>query len=295
MPIDYEAIQKTCKEFEKKNGKGSVFLLGNKSNLMIPRWSTGIDELDEITGGGFPKGRITEISGPESSGKTSLAYHLASMHKLASYIPIEGAYDEERAKAIGVKKKRLIVTRAHYGEQAVNFTLKMVRAGMPLIIIDSVPACVPKADIEKMRKDCEDDNRIGGVARLFSKTLPLLEYECEKSGSHLLLINQERDKMNPSLFGEKSDTPGGRAVKFYSSIRIKVARRAWVEIPNKNPKNTAENEKVGIIMKLKVIKSKVCNPFGEAEIPFFFDRGFVPFDDIKSIRKELMRLRREDD
>lgn len=294
MPIDFEGIQKTCKEFEKKHGKGSIFTLGNQSNLIIPRWSTGIAELDDITGGGFPEGRITEISGDEGSGKTSLAYHLASMHKIAAYIPVEGTYDEERAKAIGVKKKRMIVARAEYGEQALNLSLKLIKSGTPLIIIDSVPACVPKEELEKTKNNCEDENRIGGVARLFSKTLPIFVHECEKSGSHLLLINQRRDKMNAPMFGEKDDTPGGRAIKFYSSIRIKTARRSWIEIPNKNPKNTAVNEKVGIIMKLKVIKSKVCNPFGEAEIPFFFDRGFVPFDDIKEIRKELMRLRRED-
>lgn len=287
--MDLKEIQKICKEFEKKNGEGSVFQVGsNKSILQIPRLSTQIDDLDEITGGGFPRGRIIEVFGPESSGKTSLAYWMASICKQSVYIPIEGTYDEQRAKSIGVKDKQMIVLRANYGEQALNAVLKFAKAGIPLIIIDSVPACQPKEDLEKLEKDAENETRIGGVARLFSKMLPIIVRECEKSGTILILINQVRDKMNAMLFGEKDDTPGGRAIKFYSSIRIKVARRAWIEVPNKNPRISSANEKVGMIMKCKVVKSKVCNPFGEAEIPLFFDRGFTSFANLKEIRKEIM-------
>lgn len=287
--MNIKEIQKICKEFEKKNGEGSVFQIGsNKSILQVPRLSTQIDDLDEITGGGFPQGRIIEIFGPESSGKTSLAYWMASICKQSVYIPIEGTYDEQRAKSIGVKDKQMIVLRANYGEQALNAVLRFAKAGIPLIIIDSVPACQPREDMEKLEKDAESETRIGGVARLFSKMLPLIVRECEKSGTILVLINQVRDKMNAMLFGEKDDTPGGRAIKFYSSVRIKVARRAWIEIPNKNPKISAQTEKVGMIMKCKVVKSKVCNPFGEAEIPLFFDRGFTSFANLKEIRREIM-------
>ena len=287
--MNIEEIQKICKEFEKKNGEGSVFQVGSKKSILqVPRMSTKIEDLDEITGGGFPKGRIIEIFGPESSGKTSLAYWLASLCKQSVYIPIEGTYDEERAKSIGVKEKQMIVLRATYGEQALNATLRFAKAGIPLIIIDSVPACQPIEDIEKLEKDALNETRIGGVARLFSKMLPLIVRECEKSGTILVLINQVRDKMNAMLFGEKDDTPGGRAIKFYSSMRIKVARKAWVEVPNKNPKISSNNVKVGMIMKCKVVKSKVCNPFGEAEIPLFFDRGFTSFADLKEVRREIM-------
>lgn len=287
--MNVKEIKKICEEFEKKNGAGSVFQIGSsKSILEVPRISTSIDDLDEITGGGFPKGRIIEVFGPESSGKTSLAYWLASLCKQSVYIPIEGTYDELRAKAIGVKDRQMIVLRATYGEQALNAVVKFAKAGVPLIIIDSVPACQPREDLDKLEKDAESETRMGGVARLFSKMLPLIVRECEKSGTILLLINQVRDKMNAMLFGEKDDTPGGRAIKFYSSIRIKVARRAWIEVPNKNPKISSQNEKVGMIMKCKVVKSKVCNPFGEAEIPLFFDRGFASFADLKQIRKEIM-------
>ena len=291
--MDLKEIQNVCKDIERKSGKGSIFLTGKETRLEIPRWSTEIEALDNIIGGGMPKGRIVEIFGPESSGKTSLIYWLMSLHKLGVYIPIEGTYDEDRAISLGVKPKQMIVYRAQYGEEALNAVMKFAKAGVPIVAIDSVPACQPKEDIDKIEKDAGNEARIGGVARLFSKTLPTIVHICEETGTTLILVNQVRDKMNAMLFGEKDDTPGGRAIKFYSSIRIKVARKAWIDIPNKNPAVSAATEKVGIIMKAKVVKSKVHNPFGEAELPFFFDRGFVSFDDVASIRKELMKSQKE--
>lgn len=291
--MDIKEIQSICREMEKKSGKGSIFLTGKNVGLSIPRWSTAIEDLDSLVGGGFPKGRIVEIYGAESSGKTSLIYWLMSLHKLGVYIPIEGTYDEERAISLGVKPKQMIVYRAEYGEEALNAVVRFAKAGVPIIAIDSVPACQPKEDADKFEKGAENEARIGGVARLFSKMLPTIQRICEQSGTTLILVNQVRDKMNAMLFGEKEDTPGGRAIKFYSSIRIKVARRAWIEIPNKNPAVSSNNEKVGLIMKAKVTKSKVSNPFGEAELPFFFDRGFVSFDDVKHIRNEIMKKRKE--
>ena len=292
--MDLKEIQNVCKDIERKSGKGSIFLTGKETRLEIPRWSTEIEALDNIIGGGMPKGRIVEIFGPESSGKTSLIYWLMSLHKLGVYIPIEGTYDEDRAVSLGVKPKQMIVYRAQYGEEALNAVMKFAKAGVPIIAIDSVPACQPKEDIDKIEKDAGNEARIGGVARLFSKTLPTIVHICEETGTTLILVNQVRDKMNAMLFGEKEDTPGGRAIKFYSSVRIKVARRAWIEIPNKNPAVSSDSEKVGIIMKAKISKSKVSNTFGEAELPFFFDRGFVSYDDIKPIRNELMKKRKEE-
>ena len=292
--MDLKEIQNVCKDIERKSGKGSIFLTGKETRLEIPRWSTEIEALDNIIGGGMPKGRIVEIFGPESSGKTSLIYWLMSLHKLGVYIPIEGTYDEDRAISLGVKPKQMIVYRAQYGEEALNAVMKFAKAGVPIIAIDSVPACQPKEDIDKIEKDAGNEARIGGVARLFSKTLPTIVHICEETGTTLILVNQVRDKMNAMLFGEKEDTPGGRAIKFYSSVRIKVARRAWIEIPNKNPAVSSDSEKVGIIMKAKISKSKVSNPFGEAELPFFFDRGFVSYDDIKPIRNEIMKKRKEE-
>lgn len=293
-----EAIIRLCKDIDKKEGEGSIFQIGgDNSNLKIPRWSTGIEDLDHILGGGMPEGRIIEIFGPESSGKTSLAYHLCAKHSLCLNIPIEGTFDAKRAASFGNRPKQMLIYRAKYGEQAMNKMMNFSEAGIPLIILDSIPACKPKEDIEKLKKAAKSNTdeavneRMGGVARLMHKYLPVLEEVVEFTGTTIILINQVRDKMDAMMFGEKTDTPGGRAPKFYSSIRMQVARKAWIEIPNKDPKNSAVNEKVGIIMKVKVVKSKVCNPMGEAEIPMFFDKGFVSFDDIPIIRRELMKAR----
>ena len=297
MPkTDKEAIVRLCNQINKKEGEGSVYTIGSKfANLKIPRWSTGIEDLDAILGGGMPEGRVVEIYGPESSGKTTLLYHLAGLQPLALDIPVEGTFDAERAKVFGNKSKQLLVYRARFGEDAMNKTIQFARAGIPLIGIDSVPSLVPKDDAEKVLKSAEKDTieeqRIGGTARLLNKYLPMVEEIIETTGTTLIFINQVRDKMNAMMFGEKTDTPGGRKLKHSCSVRIQVARRQWIEIPNKDPRNTARAEKVGLIMKFKVTKSKVCNPMGECEVPLFFDRGFVSFDDVNSIRKELMQKR----
>lgn len=290
------AIIALCNEINKKEGEGSIYSIGSKNaNLKINRWLTGIEDLDAIIGGGMPEGRVVEIFGPESSGKTTLLYHLCGMHSLCLDIPIEGTFDAERAKVFGNRPKQMLIYRAKYGEDAFNKTIKFAKTGIPLIGIDSVPSMVPKEDAEKVLKSAEKDSieeqRIGGTARLMNKYLPTVEEIIELTGTTLVFVNQVRDKMNAMLFGEKTDTPGGRKLKHACSLRIQVARKSWIEIPNKNPKNSAKTEKVGIIMKCKVIKSKICDPMGECEIPLFFDRGFVSFDDIQPIRKELMQKR----
>lgn len=293
-----EQIIKLCNQINKKEGEGTIYSIGSKhANLKINRWSTGIEDLDAIIGGGIPEGRTVEIFGPESSGKTTLLYHLMSMHSLALDIPVEGTFDAERAKVFGNRPKQLLVYRARYGEDAFNKSIQFAKAGIPIIGIDSVPSLVPKEDAEKVLKSSDKDSieeqRIGGTARLLNKYLPTVEEIIEVTGTSVIFINQVRDKIGALMFGEKTDTPGGRKLKHSASLRIQVARRAWIEIPNKNPKNSATNEKVGFIMKCKVAKSKVCNPMGECEIPCFFDRGFVSFDDVKDIRKEILRSRNE--
>jgi recombination protein RecA len=293
-------IMQLCKKIAKEEGEGSIFSLGSNSVLKISRWSTGIEDLDNIIGGGIPRGRIIEIFGPESSGKTSLGYHLMSLHDLGLYIPIEGTFDVKRARSFGNRPKQMLVYRARYGEQALNKIMSFAREGIPIIILDSVAACKPKEDKEKLKKvinSVKDDAasfRLGGVARLFHQYIPELEEIIEFTGTTVIFINQVRDKLNAMMFGEKTDTPGGKALKYYSSLRIQIGRKAWIEIPNKDPRNVAKNEKVGIIIKTKVVKSKVCNPMGEAELPMFFDKGFVSYDDIQNIRKELMRKRRKE-
>lgn len=294
--INKEQIIKLCNSINKSEGEGAIYSIGSKNaNLKIKRWSTGIEDLDEIIGGGMPEGRVIEIFGPESSGKTTLLYHLASMHAMALDIPIEGTFDAERAKIFGNRPKQLLIYRAKYGEDAMNKTIQFSKAGIPLIGIDSVPSLVPKEDAEKVLKSADRDSieeqRIGGTARLLNKYLPTVEEIIEVTGTTVIFINQVRDKMDAMMFGDKTQTPGGHKLKHSASLRIQVARRAWIEIPNKNPKNSASTEKIGIIIKCKVVKSKVCNPMGECEIPCFFDRGFVSHDDVKDIRKEILQLR----
>ena len=291
-----KAIIALCNSINKKEGEGSIYSIGSKNaNLKIKRWSTGIEDLDAIIGGGIPEGRIVEIFGAESSGKTTLLYHLCGLHELCLDIPIEGTFDAERAKVFGNKPKQMLIYRAKYGEDALNKTIKFAKAGIPLIGIDSVPSMTPKEDAEKVLKSAEKDSieeqRIGGTARLLNKYLPTVEEIIEVTGTTVIFINQVRDKMNAMLFGEKTDTPGGRKLKHACSLRIQVARRAWIEIPNKDPRNSAKTEKIGLIMKCKVVKSKVSNPMGECEIPLIFDRGFVSFDEVPSIRKEIMKQR----
>lgn len=294
-----KAIIALCNSINKKEGEGSIYSIGSKNaNLKINRWSTGIEDLDAIIGGGIPEGRIVEIFGAESSGKTTLLYHLCGLHELCLDIPIEGTFDAERAKVFGNKPKQMLIYRAKYGEDALNKTIKFAKAGIPLIGIDSVPSMTPKEDAEKVLKSAEKDSieeqRIGGTARLLNKYLPTVEEIIEVTGTTVVFINQVRDKMNAMLFGEKTDTPGGRKLKHACSLRIQVARRAWIEIPNKDPRNSAKTEKIGLIMKCKVVKSKVSNPMGECEIPLIFDRGFVSFDEVPSIRKEIMKQRSQE-
>lgn len=289
-------IMDLMKTINKEEGSGSAFHLGSKdANLKIKRFSTGIEDFDSIIGGGMPEGRIIELYGAESSGKTSMGYHLMSLHEMGLYIPIEGTFDKERAMQFGNTPNQMMVYRAKYGEQALNKTMQFAEAGIPLIIIDSVPACKPKEELDKTMKNVNAKNdlnreqkRMGGVARLFHEYLPQLEQVCETTGTTVILINQVRDKMNAMMFGEKTDTPGGRAIKHYSSIRISVGRKSWIEVPNKNPMNSAANEKVGLIMKMKIVKSKVSNPMQEAEIPMFFEDGFTSFEDVATIRKRIM-------
>lgn len=296
--IDMDAVMRLCDSMNKKDGEGTVYSMESEgANLKINRWSTGIEDLDAIIGGGMPEGRVVEIFGPEGAGKTSLLYHLLARHQVAVDIPIEGTFDKERAKLFGNRHKQLLVARADYGEEAFNKIIQFAKTRVPMIGVDSVPSMVPKADVDKIEKSAQKDSveelQIGGVARLMTKYLPSVEKVIEFTGTTLIFTNQVRDNVKAVMFGEQTSTPGGHKLKHACSIRIQVARRAWIEIPNKDPRNSAEKERVGMIMKCRVVKSKVCNPMGECEVPLFFHKGFVSFDDIKPIREELMKQRAE--
>ena len=291
--MNKEAIMKLCSEIAKKEGEGTVYSLGSKNGVLrIPRWSTGLPDLDAITGGGIPKGRTVEIFGAESAGKTTLAYQFCAQHEMCLDIPVEGTFDANRARLFGNTPKQMLVYRARYGEKAFNRAIRFAEEGIPMIVIDSVPSMQPKDDIDKIRKavntDSEQEMRIGGVARLMDKYLPTLEDVIEQTGTTVVFINQIRDKMNALPFGDNIQTPGGHKLKHSASLRIQVARKGYIDIPNHNPYNSASKETIGMIMKCKVVKSKVCNPKGECEIPLFYDRGFVDFADLDRVRKEIM-------
>lgn len=219
------------------------------------------------------------------------------MRKNNKIIVTGNTFDINRAKMFGNKPKQMLIYRARYGEDAFNKITKFAKAGMPLICVDSVPSMIPKDDVEKVLKSAEKDSieqqKLGGVAGLFTKYLPPIEEIIENTGTTILFVNQIRDKIGALPFGEQTHTMGGHKLSHADSLKIRVARKGWIEIPNKNPKNSALTEKVGFIMKCKVEKSKVCNPLGECEIPCFFDRGFVSYDDVQTIRKELMEQRAE--
>lgn len=293
-----EKIIALCKEINKKEGKGAVFTIDSKYvNENVPKWSTGIEDLDYICGGGIPEGRVVILVGPESAGKTSLGYHLLAQHDSALDIPIEGTFESKRAKVFGNRKGQLLAYRAKYGEDAMNKVMKFAKLGIPAILVDSVPSLIPRDDFDKVEKasnkDTVENQTIGGTARLLNKYLVPIEELIEHTGTTLIFTNQVRDKMDAMLFGEKTTMPGGRKLKHSSSLTIQVARRAWIEIPNKDVRNTAKNKKIGLIIKCKVTKNKVGEPMGECEIPMLFDRGFVSFDEMQEIRKEMMSKKKK--
>lgn len=274
-------------------GDGTVYSLGSKQEVLeIPRWSTGIEDLDKILGGGIPRGRIIELFGPESAGKTTLAYHLMARCEMALDIPIEGTFDAKRARVFGNQKGQLVVSRATFGEEALKTGWAFTNAGGDLVVIDSVPALITKKEFEEA--DFEKEAQRGRIAAMLSKHLPRIVPLAEQMGTTWIFVNQLRDEMSAMMFGPQTHTPGGRALKHYCSLRIQVNRVDYLKIANRDPSNSAKDKVVGIIIKCKVVKSKVCNPLGECEIPIFFDRGFVSFSEVESIRKELMQKEKEE-
>lgn len=285
-------------KLNKDKSEIAVFSLGNtEGNFKVKRWSTGIEDLDIALGGGIPEGRIIEIFGPESSGKTTLAYWLCAQHEQAIYHPAEGTFDEDRAYVFGNKKGQLIVTSAKYGEEYMAMIANLAKLGTPIQIVDSVPSLRPKSAVEKIEKMMashkKEEIAISPVAVMFNNWLPTIADYCESTGSTLIFINQTRVKVGGMAFGDNTSTPGGNALKFNASIRMKIARRKWITIPNKNPYTTETEEKIGMVIKIRVEKNKVSPPYKECEIPLIFDTGFVSFDQVDEIRKERMANNRK--
>src|ERR1041385_2057037 len=269
MPVDKQKLAALLEKTQKKYGRGALYLLGSKYEIaQIERISTGLGDLDEITGGGLPVGRFLEMYGPEGAGKTSMAYHFCGRVSLSIYVNMEGTFDPTRAKQF-VNGRKMLIRRPDWGEQAWEIMLDAADAGVPLIVLDSVPAMIPRGEFERNKKDTEDAAKMAVVAKQMSEKLPILATYAEKSGSTVLLVNQVRDNIGV-MWGDPLTTPGGRAIRHYASIRMQIARKQWISKTIKGKGKT-----VGMVARLKIVKSKVCTPQGEAELTLDFVRGWI--------------------
>ncbi len=281
-----KAVELALSQIERAFGKGSIMKMGDQHAMAIETFSTGALSLDLALGGGVPKGRIIEVYGPESSGKTTLTLHMiAEIQKsggMAAFIDAEHALDPEYARRIGVDLDALLLSQPDSGEQALEIAETLVRSNaIDLIIVDSVAALTPKAEIEGEM----GDSHMGLQARLMSQALRKLTAAISKSKTTVVFINQLRMKIGV-MFGNPETTTGGNALKFYSSVRMEIRPVGKLE-----EGSGEEKTYIGNRVKVKVVKNKVAPPFKVAEFDIMYNRGISRVGDMLdlAVRMEIVK------